>query len=152
MRAVIQRVKTASITVENKIVGSIDNGLLIYLGICDNDDYCTCSKMADKIAKLRIFCDENDKMNLSISDVNGSFLVVSQFTLYANLHRGNRPSYDGAGKPEHAKMLYEYFINLLKQKGFSVENGIFGAHMHVCYENDGPVTILMDSETLFSRT
>jgi len=151
MRAVIQRVKTASITVENQIVGSIESGLLIYLGVCDSDDYATCSKMADKIAKLRIFCDENDKMNLSISDVNGSFLVVSQFTLYANLHRGNRPSYDGAGKPEHAKMLYEYFINQLKQKGFNVANGIFGAHMHVCYENDGPVTILMDSETLFTK-
>lgn len=151
MRAVIQRVKTASITVENQIVGSIESGLLIYLGVCDSDDYATCFKMADKIAKLRIFCDENDKMNLSISDVNGSFLVVSQFTLYANLHRGNRPSYDGAGKPEHAKMLYEYFINQLKQKGFNVANGIFGAHMHVCYENDGPVTILMDSETLFTK-
>ncbi len=151
MRAVVQRVKTASITVENKTVGSIESGLLIYLGVCDSDDYSTCSKMADKIAKLRIFCDENDKMNLSISDVNGSFLVVSQFTLYANLHSGNRPSYDGAGKPEHAKMLYEYFINMLRQKGFNVENGIFGAHMHVCYENDGPVTILMDSESLFSK-
>jgi len=149
MRAVVQRVKDASVSVEGKIIGQIDAGLLVYLGVSDSDNETICAKMVDKITKLRIFCDSLDKMNLSIADINGAFLVVSQFTLYANLHKGNRPSYDEAGNPEYANKLYEYFINLLKDKGFNVQHGTFGAHMHVCYENDGPVTILMDSDNLF---
>lgn len=150
MRAVVQRVKNASVTVDGIRTGAIDEGLLVYLGVADSDDESVCMKMAEKISKLRIFKDENDKMNLSVGDVKGSFLVVSQFTLYANIRKGNRPSYDEAGKPEHANMLYEYFIKVLRDKGFCVEHGVFGAHMHVCYENDGPVTILMDSDDLFA--
>lgn len=150
MRAVVQRVKDASVAVDEVQVGAIKEGLLVYLGVADSDDESVCMKIAEKISKLRIFKDENDKMNLSVGDVKGSFLVVSQFTLYANIRKGNRPSYDEAGKPEHANMLYEYFIKLLRDKGFCVEHGVFGAHMHVCYENDGPVTILMDSDDLFA--
>lgn len=150
MRAVVQRVKDASVAVDEVQVGAIKEGLLVYLGVADSDDESVCMKMADKISKLRIFKDENDKMNLSVGDVKGSFLVVSQFTLYANIRKGNRPSYDEAGKPEHANMLYEYFIKVLRDKGFCVEHGVFGAHMHVCYENDGPVTILVDSDDLFA--
>lgn len=150
MRAVVQRVKNASVTVDGIRTGAIDEGLLVYLGVADSDDESVCMKIAEKISKLRIFKDENDKMNLSVGDVKGSFLVVSQFTLYANIRKGNRPSYDEAGKPEHANMLYEYFIKVLRDKGFCVEHGVFGAHMHVCYENDGPVTILMDSDDLFA--
>ncbi len=150
MRAVVQRVKDASVAVDEVQVGAIREGLLVYLGVADSDDESVCMKIAEKISKLRIFKDENDKMNLSVGDVKGSFLVVSQFTLYANIRKGNRPSYDEAGKPEHANMLYEYFIKVLRDKGFCVEHGVFGAHMHVCYENDGPVTILMDSDDLFA--
>ncbi len=150
MRAVVQRVKDASVAVDEVQVGAIKEGLLVYLGVADSDDESVCMKIAEKISKLRIFKDENDKMNLSVGDVKGSFLVVSQFTLYANIRKGNRPSYDEAGKPEHANMLYEYFIKVLRDKGFCVEHGVFGAHMHVCYENDGPVTILMDSDDLFA--
>lgn len=150
MRAVVQRVKDASVAVDEVQVGAIKEGLLVYLGVADSDDESVCMKIAEKISKLRIFKDENDKMNLSVGDVKGSFLVVSQFTLYANVRKGNRPSYDEAGKPEHANMLYEYFIKVLRDKGFCVEHGVFGAHMHVCYENDGPVTILMDSDDLFA--
>ncbi len=150
MRAVVQIVKDASVAVDEVQVGAIKEGLLVYLGVADSDDESVCMKIAEKISKLRIFKDENDKMNLSVGDVKGSFLVVSQFTLYANIRKGNRPSYDEAGKPEHANMLYEYFIKVLRDKGFCVEHGVFGAHMHVCYENDGPVTILMDSDDLFA--
>ncbi len=150
MRAVVQRVKDASVAVDEVQVGAIKEGLLVYLGVADSDDESVCMKIAEKISKLRIFKDENDKMNLSVGDVKGSFLVVSQFTLYANIRKGNRPSYDEAGKPEHANMLYEYFIKVLRDKGFCVEHGVFGAHMHVCYENDGPVTIFMDSDDLFA--
>lgn len=150
MRAVVQRVKDASVAVDEVQVGAIKKGLLVYLGVADSDDESVCMKIAEKISKLRIFKDENDKMNLSVGDVKGSFLVVSQFTLYANIRKGNRPSYDEAGKPEHANMLYEYFIKVLRDKGFCVEHGVFGAHMHVCYENDGPVTILVDSDDLFA--
>ena len=150
MRAVVQRVKDASVTVDGTQVGAIDEGLLVYLGVADSDDEAICTKMAEKISKLRIFRDEKDKMNLSVGDVNGSFLVVSQFTLYANIRKGNRPSYDEAGKPEHANRLYEHFMNVLREKGFCVEHGLFGTHMHVRYENDGPVTILVDSDDLLS--
>ena len=149
MRAVVQRVRDASVTVNGAVTGKIGYGLLIYLGVVDSDTDELCRKMAAKISKMRLFRDSDDKMNLSVSDVGGDILVVSQFTLYANLHKGNRPSFDGAGKPDHAERMYELFMQELRNLGFNVQHGMFGAHMHVCYENDGPVTIIADSEDLF---
>ena len=149
MRAVVQRVRDASVTVDGAVTGKIGYGLLIYLGVVDSDSDDLCRKMAAKISKMRLFRDSDDKMNLSVSDVGGDILVVSQFTLYANLHKGNRPSFDGAGKPDHAERMYELFMQELRNLGFNVQHGMFGAHMHVCYENDGPVTIIADSEDLF---
>ena len=149
MRAVVQRVRDASVTVDGAVTGKIGYGLLIYLGVVDSDTDELCRKMAAKISKMRLFRDSEDKMNLSVSDVGGDILVVSQFTLYANLHKGNRPSFDGAGKPDHAERMYELFMQELRNLGFNVQHGLFGAHMHVCYENDGPVTIIADSEDLF---
>ena len=149
MRAVVQRVRDASVTVNGAVTGKIGYGLLIYLGVVDSDTDELCRKMAAKISKMRLFRDSDDKMNLSVSDVGGGILVVSQFTLYANLHKGNRPSFDGAGKPDHAERMYELFMQELRNLGFNVQHGMFGAHMHVCYENDGPVTIIADSEDLF---
>ena len=149
MRAVVQRVRDASVTVDGALTGKISHGLLIYLGVVDSDTADICARMAAKISKMRLFRDSDDKMNLSVSDVGGEILVVSQFTLYANLHKGNRPSFDTAGKPEHAEMMYELFMQELRNMGFKVEHGMFGAHMHVCYENDGPVTIIADSDDLF---
>ena len=150
MRAVVQRVRDASVTVDSKVTGSIKAGLLIYLGVVDSDDERICRKMAEKISKLRIFRDADDKMNLSVSDINGQILVVSQFTLYANLKKGTRPSFDGAGKPDHANKMYELFMSILSEMGFEVQHGIFGAHMHVCYENDGPITLVVDSDEVVS--
>ncbi|MBQ9810109.1 MAG: D-tyrosyl-tRNA(Tyr) deacylase, partial [Spirochaetales bacterium] len=141
MRAVVQRVRDASVTVDGAVTGKIGYGLLIYLGVVDSDSDDICRKMAAKISKMRLFRDSDDKMNLSVSDAGGDILVVSQFTLYANLHKGNRPSFDGAGKPDHAERMYELFMQELRNLGFNVQHGMFGVHMHVCYENDGPVTI-----------
>lgn len=149
MRAVVQRVKDASVTVDGAVTGKINAGLLVYLGVSDTDDEIICRKMAEKIAKLRIFTDENGKMNLSISDIGASILVISQFTLFASVKGCNRPSLSGAGKPEHAQELYEAFMKHLRSLDYHVEHGVFGAHMHVCYENDGPVTLYLDSDQLF---
>lgn len=149
MRAVVQRVVNAQVTVDGQLIGKIDSGLLIYLGVQDSDDENICRKMADKIRRLRIFRDENDKMNLSVQDAGGSALVVSQFTLYADLHKGNRPSFDRAGKPDHADYLYEKFIEMMKQEGIHTEHGQFGADMMVSYTNAGPVTVIADSDELF---
>ncbi len=149
MRAVVQRVVNAQVTVDGQLIGKIDSGLLIYLGVQDSDDESICRKMADKIRRLRIFRDENDKMNLSVQDAGGSALVVSQFTLYADLHKGNRPSFDRAGKPDHADYLYEKFIEMMKQEGIHTEHGQFGADMMVSYTNAGPVTVIADSDELF---
>ena len=149
MRAVVQRVRDASVTVDGAVTGKISFGLLVYLGVVDSDNEDLCRKMAAKISKMRLFRDSDDKMNLSVADISGDILVVSQFTLYANLHKGNRPSFDGAGRPEHAERMYELFMQELRNLGFNVQHGIFGAHMHVCYENDGPVTIIADSDDLF---
>ncbi len=149
MRAVVQRVVNACVSVDGRTVGKIDSGLLVYLGVEDSDNENICRKMADKIRRLRIFRDENDKMNLSVQDAGGSVLVVSQFTLYADLHKGNRPSFDSAGKPEHANSLYERFIEIMKEEGIHTEHGEFGADMMVSYTNCGPVTIIADSEDLF---
>lgn len=151
MKAVVQRVRNASVTVDGVVTGAIDSGLLIYFGVADTDDENLCQKMALKLSKLRIFKDENGKMNLSVADVKGSILVVSQFTLYADIRKGNRPSFDGAGNPVLAEKLYEVFMEDLRKLGFDVQHGMFGAHMHVCYENDGPITIIADSDQLFSK-
>lgn len=151
MRAVVQRVVNASVTVDGSVTGAIDKGLLIYLGVADSDTEEICLRMATKIAKLRIFTDSQGKMNLSVSDIGGKILVVSQFTLYADIRKGNRPSFDGAGKPDKAERLYEVFMQDLRNQGFEVMHGIFGAHMHVCYENDGPITIIADSDNLFTK-
>ena len=150
MKAVVQRVRNAKVTVDGAVSGGIGLGLLVYLGVCDSDNEEICARMASKIARMRIFQDAEEKMNLSVSDVGGDVLVVSQFTLYASMKRGNRPSFDGAGKPDLAERLYEVFMEEIRKMGLHVEHGIFGAHMHVEYENDGPVTILMDSDELFS--
>ena len=149
MRAIVQRVRDASVTVDNAVTGSIKLGLLVYLGVCDSDTEEICAKMASKIARMRVFQDAEGKMNLSVSDIGGDVLVVSQFTLYASMKRGNRPSFDGAGRPELADRLYEVFMEELRMLGLKVEHGVFGAHMHVKYENDGPVTMIMDSDELF---
>lgn len=151
MKAVVQRVRDASVSVDGNVIGSIEHGLLIYLGVVDSDDERICARMAEKISKLRIFRDADDKMNLSVADIGGQILVVSQFTLYANLKKGNRPSFDGAGKPEHANRLYELFMKELTAMGFTVRHGQFGAHMHVCYENDGPVTLVVDSDEVINK-
>lgn len=151
MKAVVQRVKNASVTVDGTVTGAIEKGLLIYFGVADTDTEELCQKMAQKISKLRIFQDENGKMNLSVADVEGSILVVSQFTLYADIKKGNRPSFDGAGNPVLAEKLYEVFMEDLRKLGFDVQHGMFGAHMHVCYENDGPITIIADSDHLFGK-
>lgn len=151
MKAVVQRVKDACVSVDGNICGKIDCGLLIYLGVNDSDDEIICMKMADKISKLRVFRDENDKMNKSVSDINGQIMVISQFTLFADLKQGNRPYFGNAGNPEKAQKLYELFIENLRSLGYTVACGQFGAHMHVVYENDGPVTIIADSDELFMK-
>lgn len=149
MRAVIQRVLSADVNVDGNTVGKIGKGLLILLGVGKNDTKAECDKLTDKISKMRIFSDENDKINLSVDDVSGDILVVSQFTLYADCRKGNRPSFTNAGDPETANELYEYFSNELnsKIKG-SIQNGIFGADMKVNLVNDGPFTVILDTDDL----
>ncbi len=147
MKAVIQRVKNASVTVDNVVVGEIDKGFLVLLGVAQGDTENDAQVLAAKIAKLRVFEDDNEKMNLSVTDVNGEILVVSQFTLCADCKKGNRPSFTLSAPPSYAKSLYEYFSELLIENGVrNVENGIFGADMKVALLNDGPVTIILDSE------
>ncbi|MBR4163111.1 MAG: D-tyrosyl-tRNA(Tyr) deacylase [Solobacterium sp.] len=148
MKTVIQRVSEASVTIEGEVKGSIQQGYLILVGISDEDDETVVKKMADKIRKLRIFEDENGKMNLSIEQIGGAILSISQFTLYADCRKGNRPGFDKAGKPAHAEKLYLYFNQVLRDMGLTVEEGIFGAEMKVRLLNDGPVTILLDSQEL----
>ena len=148
MKAVIQRVSSASVEVEGQIVGSCQRGYLILLGVADGDTELDAELLCKKIAALRIFRDENDKMNLSIRDIDGEALVISQFTLLANYRHGNRPDFLGSAKPDEANKLYEYFKGLLARELRRVECGIFGADMKVSLTNDGPVTICMDSEVL----
>lgn len=148
MRIIIQRVKQASVTVEQRCIGKMESGLLLFLGIGQTDDEKIARKMFDKVSKLRIFSDENDKTNLSIQDVNGEILVISQFTLYADCKKGNRPSFTNAADPKLAKSLYEYFLSLCREKFEKVEQGEFGADMKVELINDGPFTIVLDSEQL----
>lgn len=147
MKAVVQRVRDASVSVDSKVVGAIDHGLLVYLGVQSGDTEKEVDYLVNKISKVRIFRDSNEKMNLNISDVNGQVLVISQFTLLADTKNGHRPSFDLAAKPDLAKEYYELFISKMEKEGLKVECGVFGAHMHVCYDNDGPVTILYDTNS-----
>ncbi|MBE6985424.1 MAG: D-tyrosyl-tRNA(Tyr) deacylase [Ruminococcaceae bacterium] len=148
MRAVVTRVKSASVEIEGKINGKIDQGFLILLGVAPEDTNAHCVKLADKILGLRVFEDENGKMNRSLSDVGGEVLVVSQFTLYADCRHGRRPSFIGAGGPQIAIPLYEQFLDECRKRGFEPQHGEFGADMQVASVNDGPVTILLDTDDL----
>lgn len=144
MKFVIQRVKNAQVDVDNKTVGKIDNGFLVLIGITHTDTKEIADYLVKKLINLRVFEDENRKMNLSLKDINGSLLLVSQFTLYADCSGGNRPSFTEAAKPDFANELYEYIISECKKKVNKVENGIFGADMKVGLLNDGPVTIILE--------
>ena len=145
MIAVIQRAKSGSVTIGKKIIGKIDHGFVIFLGVTDIDEELDADYLANKISTLRVFNDENKKMNLSIQDVSGSVLVISQFTLCGDTRKGRRPSFIHAAPPEKGNALYEYFMNQLKAKSVSVEFGEFGAMMDVALVNDGPVTFVLDS-------
>lgn len=144
MRAVCQRVSNAKVNVSNEVVGAIGHGLVVFLGIHKEDDQKSALKMADKISKLRIFDDPDGKMNLSIQDVKGEILLISQFTLYGNTKAGNRPSFIDAAAPDQARVLYEMVHDLLIRKHV-VETGVFQAHMRIDSANDGPVTIILDT-------
>jgi len=149
MRAVLQRVKEAKIEVDGNVVGSISEGLLVYLGVGKDDSEKDVDFIADRLVNLRIFADKNDRMNLSVLDVGGRILLVSQFTLYGDCRKGRRPGFDLASEPETAQRLYEKTIEAIRQKGISVETGVFAAHMDVTSINNGPVTFLLDSNKLF---
>ena len=149
MRLVIQKVSSSNVKINNEVVGRIDKGFMVLVGITDSDNKMIVDKMVDKLINLRIFEDENDKLNLSLLDVKGSILSISQFTLYANCKKGRRPSFIEAAKPDISKPLYEYFNQQLKEKGVMVETGVFGAMMEVSLVNDGPVTIILDSKEIF---
>ena len=148
MKFVIQRVKHASVTVEGEVIGKIGRGYMVLIGCRDADDEAVADKMVDKMIKLRINEDAEGKTNLSLADVDGGLLLVSQFTLYANCKKGNRPSFVEAGSPDHANALYEYIIEKCRERVPVVETGSFGAEMEVELLNDGPFTILLDSEKL----
>lgn len=149
MRAVVQRVDKAKVTVDGKIVGEISRGLMVLVGVVEGDTEKDVQYLADKVTGLRIFEDEAEKMNLSVKDIGGEILSVSQFTLYGDCRKGKRPSFDKAAKPETAIILYEKFNELCRQQNIKVETGVFGAHMLVELANNGPVTILLDSSKMF---
>lgn len=148
MRAVIQRVSKASVTVDGAVVGQIGRGLLVLLGVGAGDAAADARQLAEKIANLRIFADDEGRFNRSALDIGGAALVVSQFTLYADTRRGRRPSFSGAALPEAAAPLVDGFVAALRERGLPVSTGVFGAHMDVNLRNDGPVTIILDSATL----
>ena len=148
MKFVIQRVRHASVTVDGEVIGKIGRGYMVLIGACDADDEAIADKMVDKMIKLRINRDAEGKTNLSLADVGGELLLISQFTLYANCKKGNRPSFIEAGSPEHANALYEYVIEKCRERVSVVETGSFGAEMAVELLNDGPFTIILDSEKL----
>ncbi len=148
MRAVVQRVKRAEVRVGDELVGAIGPGLLVLLGVSHGDDAATSKKLADKVARLRIFEDDAGKMNLAPGDVGGAVLCVSQFTLYGDVRRGRRPSFDEAARPEQALPLWEAFCEGIEQAGVRCERGRFGAEMQVSLVNDGPVTLIIDSRDL----
>ncbi|MEE0416940.1 MAG: D-aminoacyl-tRNA deacylase [Clostridia bacterium] len=148
MKLVIQRVTHASVTVDNNVIGKIGKGYMVLIGVSDTDTKEIADKMLDKMIKLRIFEDENGKTNLSLADVGGELLLISQFTLYANCKKGNRPSFIEAGSPDHANALYEYIIEKCKERVDVVEQGEFGAEMKVELLNDGPFTVILDSQQI----
>lgn len=149
MRLLIQLVNHASVTVDGRATGSIDKGYLVFVGVSDSDTVDIADKMLKKLVNLRIFKDENDKTNLSINDVGGAILLVSQFTLYADARKGNRPSFTGAGAPDHANALYEHMISEARNTySLNTQTGEFGADMKVSLENDGPFTIMLDSDEI----
>ena len=151
MRFVTQRVSEASVEVNNKIVGKIDKGFLVLIGITNSDTKEIANVLINKMIKLRVFTDDNDKMNLSLKQVDGKVLLVSQFTLYANCKNGNRPDFMNAAKPDYANELYKYIINKCKEQ-IEVQTGIFGEEMKVRLLNDGPVTIILDSDDLIKNS
>ena len=148
MRAVVTRVREASVTIEGRVNGAIGQGFLVLLGVGPNDTEAVCDKLAEKICNLRVFEDENEKMNRNLAAVGGGLLVVSQFTLYADCRKGNRPSFTNAARPETAIPLYEAFIARCRESGLPVETGEFGADMKVDLLNDGPVTLWMDTKDM----
>lgn len=149
MRAVVQRVTHARVTVDKEIVGDISRGLLVLLGVAKEDTEADADYLAEKIKGLRVFEDASGKMNLSLSEAEGSIMVVSQFTLYGDVRRGKRPSFDQAAPPEKARQLYEYFVERVRDAGLRCQTGTFQATMQVELVNDGPVTILLDSSKAF---
>ena len=149
MRAVVQRVSRASVTVNSEVVGRIDRGLLVLLGVTHADNEAAADYLAEKIAGLRVFEDDAGKMNVSVADVGGAILAVSQFTLYGDVRKGKRPSFDDAARPEQARKLYEYFVERIRSHGLRCETGRFQEMMQVQLVNEGPVTILLDSEKSF---
>lgn len=149
MRAVIQRVAKAKVTVDGRITGQVERGLLVMLGVAHNDTTADADYLADKITGLRVFEDDQEKMNLSVIDVGGAVLAVSQFTLYGDVRRGKRPSFDSAARPELAKKLYQYFVEKIRSTGLRCETGVFQAMMDVELVNSGPVTIMIDSTKAF---
>ena len=146
MRAVVQRVTNADVKIDGRVNGKIDNGLLVLLGVGNGDTEEDMKYIADKIIKLRIFSDENDKMNLSLEDVGGSMLVISQFTLYGDCSHGSRPYFGNAMEPVSANEMYEKFVAYIRERGIHTETGEFGADMKVSLTNDGPVTIILESK------
>ncbi|MBF7095883.1 D-aminoacyl-tRNA deacylase [Alkalibacter mobilis] len=148
MRAIVQRVNKASVEVDEKTVGSIKKGILVFLGIKKEDQISDMEYIADKLINLRIFEDENDKMNKSVKDINGEILIVSQFTLYGDCRKGRRPSFIEAAPPFEARELYDKIVLNLKKSGLNIQQGVFQAHMDVCLVNDGPVTLMLDSEKI----
>jgi D-tyrosyl-tRNA(Tyr) deacylase len=145
MRVVIQRVSEASVSVEGRVTGSIGRGLLVLVGVAKGDQASDAEFLVEKTVGLRIFPDEEGKMNLSVADVGGALLIVSQFTLYGDCSRGRRPSFDRAAGAENARVLYEYFVRAVRDRGLTVETGVFQAMMSVHLVNDGPVTLIIDS-------
>ena len=151
MRAVLTRVKSASVTIDGSVVGKIGRGFLILLGVGPNDTETECRYLAEKALGLRIFTDENDKMNLGLEAVNGEVLVVSQFTLYGNCRKGRRPSFTDAAPPELGNAMYERFLSLCEKAGFAPQHGQFGADMKVASVTDGPVTLILDTDILMEE-
>lgn len=151
MKFVIQRVNYASVTVDTEVIGKIDKGFMVLMGACDEDDELIADKMVKKLIGLRIFEDSEGKTNLALKDVDGQLLIVSQFTLYADCKKGNRPSFIKSGSPEHAEKLYNYVIDECRKEIAVVETGSFGAEMKIALENDGPFTIVLDSDEIIKK-